>query len=122
LTNRGDVASAIPIAQRAAQVLPENPAIIDTLGWSLLKRGQAADAVAALGKVHAAAPSNPETLYRLAVAQQAVGDAEGERESTKRARAVLRFQRRRGRESCASRFAGSTWPTAANALGLLTRS
>jgi tetratricopeptide (TPR) repeat protein len=65
LTNRGDVASAIPIAQRAAQVLPENPAIMDTLGWSLLKRGQAADAVAALGEVHAAAPSNPETLYRF---------------------------------------------------------
>ena len=46
-----------------------NPALIDTCGWVLYKRGEYADAVTALQKAVDKAPRAPELLYRLAMAQ-----------------------------------------------------
>lgn len=67
-------ARALAIAERAQRLAPENPAILDTYGWALLKAGQAKRAVKVLQKAVNNAPASPEIRYHYSVALLQSGD------------------------------------------------
>lgn len=71
---------ALSTAQKALAVAPENPAVIDTMGWILLQRGDAARALPLLQKAVAMAPASAELRYHLAAALNKTGDKKKARE------------------------------------------
>ena len=62
-----------------------NPSYLDTYGWVLFKRGDAADSVPVLSKVVAAAPDAILSRYHLGMAQWAPGDGADARDNLSRA-------------------------------------
>jgi tetratricopeptide (TPR) repeat protein len=82
VTHRSDQASldrAVQLAGRFAQ--STNPDFLDTYGWVLYKRGEAAAAVVALRSVIAKVPESPLALYHLAMAQVLAGQADAARDN-----------------------------------------
>ncbi|RPI45004.1 MAG: PEP-CTERM system TPR-repeat protein PrsT, partial [Betaproteobacteria bacterium] len=80
LHHLGD-ARALSVAERAAVLAPENPTILDTLGYLLAYQGradrrQALRAVEILDKATQLAPDNPEIRYHYALALVNAGKAE----------------------------------------------
>ncbi len=69
-------ARALDFARRAHAKAPKSSEITDTLGWILVREGKAAEGVELLKKAAAQAPDQPEIRYHLAVALNAVGQAE----------------------------------------------
>jgi len=61
-----------------------NPSFLDTYGWVLFKRGDAAAAVAALQAASAKAEHSPVALYHLGMAEASAGQADAARESLSR--------------------------------------
>ncbi len=61
-----------------------NMAFLDTYGWVLYKRGEAAAAVAALQAASAKMPDSPIPLYHLGMAQTSAGQADAARDSLSR--------------------------------------
>ena len=61
-----------------------NPNFLDTYGWVLYKRGEAAAAVAALQSASAKASNSPVPLYHLGMAEALAGQPEAARESLTR--------------------------------------
>jgi tetratricopeptide (TPR) repeat protein len=61
-----------------------NMAFLDTYGWVLYKRGEAAAATAALQTASAKMPDSPVLLYHLGMAQAAAGQADAARENLSR--------------------------------------
>jgi predicted Zn-dependent protease len=61
-----------------------NMAFLDTYGWVLYKRGEAATATAALQTASAKMPDSPVLLYHLGMAQAAAGQADAARENLSR--------------------------------------
>jgi Flp pilus assembly protein TadD len=51
----------------------ENPAIMDTLGYALLKNGRKADAQKVLERAVELLPNNPTVVYHLALAYKELG-------------------------------------------------
>ncbi|TFW19284.1 XrtA/PEP-CTERM system TPR-repeat protein PrsT [Duganella callida] len=72
-------ARALATAEQAAQLSPNNPSVMDTLGWLLLEQGDHARALALLQKAVGGAPQAPELRYHLAVALSKSGDKPGAR-------------------------------------------
>jgi predicted Zn-dependent protease len=66
----GDAASYLT---RARQLAPGDPAVLDSWGWLLLRRGDAHGALRALGQAARFAPREPEILVHLAAAELAAG-------------------------------------------------
>jgi tetratricopeptide (TPR) repeat protein len=64
---------ALELAERAHGVAGDNPAVLDTLGWVLLARGRAEEAVTHLSLATEAAPQALEIRYHLAEAFAALG-------------------------------------------------
>ncbi len=64
---------AFELAQRARQILPENPYVADTLGWILYRRGNTQWAYALLRESADRLPAHPEVLYHLGMAQLKLG-------------------------------------------------
>lgn len=64
---------ALPFAERAYDVAPGNAAVLDTLGWILLARGQDEQAIEYLSQAAELAPHAPEIRYHLAEALAAGG-------------------------------------------------
>jgi Tfp pilus assembly protein PilF len=62
-----------------------NPALIDTWGWVLYKRGENADAMSALKKAVDKSPQAPALLYHLAMAQLKSGARDSARTSLEQA-------------------------------------
>lgn len=56
---------AIPTAEQALKLAPDNPLVLDTLGWMHTERNNVTKGVAILQKASAAAPWNPEIRYHL---------------------------------------------------------
>jgi Tfp pilus assembly protein PilF len=82
VTHRSDAASLERAGQLAARFAQSsNPDFLDTYGWVLYKRGDAAAAVVALRGVVAKAPESPVGLYHLGMAQAQAGQTEGARDS-----------------------------------------
>ncbi|MGO9988407.1 MAG: tetratricopeptide repeat protein [Steroidobacteraceae bacterium] len=62
-----------------------NPSYLDTYGWVLFKRGDAADSVPVLSRVVAKAPDAAVARYHLGMAQSLAGDDTGARDNLTRA-------------------------------------
>ncbi|SFB75567.1 XrtA/PEP-CTERM system TPR-repeat protein PrsT [Massilia yuzhufengensis] len=65
---------AMATAERAAKLAPDNPAVLDTLGWILAEQGNTARALPLLKKSLAAAPDAPGTRYHFAATLHKSGD------------------------------------------------
>jgi Flp pilus assembly protein TadD len=70
---KGDLAKARGLAERAMVASPRVPQIDDTLGWILLAQGEADKALTYLSAASLSAPTNPDIQYHLAVALHRVG-------------------------------------------------
>ncbi len=66
---------ALALAKRARET-ESSAAILDTLGWVQLRRGEAPDAVVTLEEAHALDPESPSIAYRLGLALSRMGEAE----------------------------------------------
>ncbi len=65
--------AALQTAQAAHKVAPQNPLVIDTLGWVLFQQGQTDQALPLLRDARLRAPDNPEIRYHLAKVLFATG-------------------------------------------------
>lgn len=63
-----DLDQALSLAQKVARKFPDNPAVLDTLGWVYVKRGLNRPAIQVLGALVAKFPKEPAFHYHLAVA------------------------------------------------------
>ncbi|MGH9374651.1 MAG: tetratricopeptide repeat protein [Terriglobia bacterium] len=62
-----DADQALSWAQKAAQLAPKSPQVLDTLGWVYHSRNETSQALAALKQASALAPRDPQILYHLGV-------------------------------------------------------
>ena len=65
---------ALSMAERAAKLAPNNPAVLDTLGWLLAERGDTGRALPLLKKAAEAAPDARDIRYHLAATLHKSGD------------------------------------------------
>lgn len=70
---------ALELARKARDLEPESPAIADTLGWILVRRGEPQAALELLTESAARLGGNGEVQYHLGVAHQMTGNAEAAR-------------------------------------------
>lgn len=68
---------ALATAEMAYKLAPENPDILDTLGWILVEKGQAQRGLGYLRKALSKAPKVPSTRYHYGVALAKTKDAVG---------------------------------------------
>jgi putative PEP-CTERM system TPR-repeat lipoprotein len=73
---------ALQFAEQANKVAPGAPSIMDTLGWLVLERGNAARAAGLFEEAAKKSPDNPQYRYHLAQALHRSGE-------TQRAKAIL---------------------------------
>ncbi len=66
----------VELAERALRKAKNNPLVLDTYGWALLRTGDAAAAEEALRKAHEARPDLADITYHYAVALVEVGKKE----------------------------------------------
>jgi len=66
---------AIPVAEQALKLNPDNPAIQDTLGWIYVNNGQMPKGISLLEKAHAKDPAAPVIHWHLASALAKSGDS-----------------------------------------------
>jgi cellulose synthase operon protein C len=64
---------ALEYAERAHAQAPDNPAVVDTLGWVLVNRGEVARALPLLETARRALPDRPEVRYHYATALSKAG-------------------------------------------------
>lgn len=67
-------ARAIAYAEQAYKLQPDNPAVLDTLGWALTQTGQPAMGIPHLRKALSKAPDNGDIHYHYAASLAASGD------------------------------------------------
>jgi len=72
-------ARALPTAEQAFKLAGQNPAIMDTLGWILVQKGETPRGTDLLRKAVAAAPEAADVRYHLAAALVKSGDKAGAR-------------------------------------------
>lgn len=72
-------ARALPTAEQAYKLAGQNPAVMDTLGWILVQKGETARGVDLLRKAVAGNPKAPDIRYHLAAALAKSGDKAGAR-------------------------------------------
>jgi putative PEP-CTERM system TPR-repeat lipoprotein len=65
---------ALEYAEKAHQLAPENPAILDTLGWILVEQGNTSRGLPLLQKATSLAPQVPAIRYHLAYGLTQAGD------------------------------------------------
>lgn len=65
---------ALPTAEKAHKLAPDNPAVMDTLGWLLVQQGQSERGIKLLQQALSKAPDAAEIQYHLAVAFAKAGD------------------------------------------------
>ena len=66
LADRGqDTGTAVAWARKAASMAPKNPAVIDTLGWALVRDGNYAEGLKVLQGVYKVWPTNEIVQYHM---------------------------------------------------------
>jgi tetratricopeptide (TPR) repeat protein len=75
-----DLDRALTLARKAQSLNPENPSLLDTLGWVHYRLGDMKQAVEWLAKAQAAMPQNPVVNYHLGMAHHRAGNAEKAKE------------------------------------------
>lgn len=76
LAREADNPRAQQYAQRAAELAPDQPAVLDTLGVVLLEGGNNESALETLQRAYRMSPEAPDIGFHLARAYQATGDTE----------------------------------------------
>ncbi len=79
-----DVAQALELARRAAALAPDDPAVLDTLGWAAVRAGSALQGVAPLRRA-LDATGDPTVRAHLGIALAATGEEREGREQIRRA-------------------------------------
>lgn len=64
--------TALDFAERAYRLSPNDPAVLDTYGWLLVRSGRHADGLRYLREANSRASGNPEVLYHIASALAAM--------------------------------------------------
>ena len=85
LLSREKLDEALRLARNAAEVLPEAPEILDTLGWAYYQNGLYEVAVGPLVRAVEREPKNGEYLYHLGLAYAKSGDSVRSREMLEQA-------------------------------------
>ncbi|MGA7178259.1 MAG: XrtA/PEP-CTERM system TPR-repeat protein PrsT [Thiobacillaceae bacterium] len=75
--------NAVQVAQQALKLAPDNPATLDTMGWALLKSGQATKALPYLRQALSKQPDSGDIHYHLAAALAESGDKARARQELK---------------------------------------
>jgi len=70
----GSMAEGLQLVERAVVLEPENPGILDTLGYALFKNSRFQEARVKLEKAVALQPGDPTINYHLALVHRASGD------------------------------------------------
>jgi Flp pilus assembly protein TadD len=79
-SNARDLDEALNLAQKALQISPNEPELIDTLGWIWLKKGKPDTALQLFEPISQANPGNPSYKHHVGLALLAKGDrSDGER-------------------------------------------
>jgi tetratricopeptide (TPR) repeat protein len=81
----GNLDQALALAKAAADRLPDEPAVTDTLGWVYYKKQLPALAVSAFEQAVQKAPRNPEFQYHLGLAYAQSGDTQKARRALEEA-------------------------------------
>lgn len=76
LLAENDTKRAETLARRASAIVPQQPAIADTLGWVLIKAGKFAEASEILKRAANEMPQDRSVRYRYALAAARAGDKE----------------------------------------------
>ena len=79
--NLGDLGKAFDLAQRARQLLPNDPSTADTLGWVLFKKGQYSSALRLFQESANGLSSDPEVEYHLGLAHYMLADEDSARDA-----------------------------------------
>jgi tetratricopeptide (TPR) repeat protein len=85
---------ALPLAEQAYKQAPDNPAIIDTLGWLLAEQGKLERALPLLKDAAAKAPKSDEIRYHYGVALAKSGDKRAARTQLEPLLAAKEFAQR----------------------------
>jgi tetratricopeptide (TPR) repeat protein len=80
-----DLNEALTYAQRAKKLMPEEPSVMDTLGWVYYKKGLYDSAVGEFKSSLAKAAENPTVIYHLGLAYHKRGEFDKARAELKRA-------------------------------------
>ncbi|MGP1271810.1 MAG: tetratricopeptide repeat protein [Phycisphaerales bacterium] len=91
----GEAAEAVPLAERAVELSPDNRGTLDTLGLSYLRAGRAEESLPPLERALGLATADAEkipVLIHLAEARLASGNPEGARAAAAEARSIVEEQ------------------------------
>ena len=86
----GDLDKALGLAQKALAQRPEEPSVLDTVGWVYYKKTDTAKAVEYLEKARAKSADDPSVNYHLGMAYAKAGKKEQAKEYLKKALAAGR--------------------------------
>jgi Flp pilus assembly protein TadD len=75
----GNMEKALQLAQTAKEMLPQEPAVSDTLGWILYKRNVYGRALSLLSESASKQPGNAETQYHLGMTHYKLGHRDAAR-------------------------------------------
>jgi tetratricopeptide (TPR) repeat protein len=75
----GDIDKALADAQKARELMPEDPSTADTLGWILYKKGDYARALPLLTESATKMVAEPEVRFHLGMTQYMLGNEEAAR-------------------------------------------
>jgi tetratricopeptide (TPR) repeat protein len=75
-----DIDRAIVMAEKAHDLSPGSPSILDTLGWAYYRKGEANKAIDWLEKARAGNPGSPDVHYHLGMAYHLAGKNEKAKE------------------------------------------
>jgi len=105
-----DLEKAYAIGRKARAAQPENPAVADTLGWILYKRGEYQESSSLLNEAAAKMPENPEVQFHAGMASYMMGQVDAARVALqKAATAAATFP---GKEEAVRRLALLEGPSA----------
>jgi tetratricopeptide (TPR) repeat protein len=90
VTKLNDPDSALPIAEQAAKLSPNDPAILDTLGWVLYLKGDTDRALELLQKAKRGLPGNPTLRYHLGLLYLKIGRKDDAKEELDEALGISR--------------------------------
>jgi tetratricopeptide (TPR) repeat protein len=81
----GDIDRALTLAQNSLAAFPEDPALMDTLGWIHYKKGDTAKAMDLLAKAQARSAENPVINYHLGMVLYKAGKTADAKEQLQKA-------------------------------------
>ena len=71
-----DLDRALALAEKAISLSPDNPSVLDTLGWIYYRKGDVQQAVECLRKAQDKSAGNPVINYHLGMAYSRIGNSE----------------------------------------------